>query len=345
MAFEQRYEQIITGFESKRKEMLNLMTNAVPLASELHRRSWKVQQLDNAIFDIKTTLGACNLQIDKERAVLDELSGENERLQAQERKLIEDIKLLEGVTGMQAIIPCDAQTGLVGEINEMSEEFRKKFADFYFNLPQNKQEIPYDSTLEKDGHILVSTLLDYVNLQFDNRSTEASTSKLIEELSTECEVIEKKLSDSVMKTEREMENQRKNIEEEAGKTKNILQDQTKTLRNEGKKLTEELKNHQKDLDNRVKSLEAKKNRLSLRSQNLQSQYYGVKENFRARAKEIERELDRFENRIEIIRRKPSITDLKLLNITLILNDQNKKIDKAVSEIRTEISSFNKWLRL
>jgi len=344
MAFESRYEQIITGFESKRREMLNMLINAVPTASEMHRRSWKVQQLDNAVFDIKTTLAACNSQIDKERAALDKLSGENERLQAQERKLIEDIKLLEGVTGMQAIIPCDAQTGLMGEINEMADDFRKSFAHFYFSMPPIRQEIPPDPSLEKDGHILVSTLRDYITLQFDHRSVEATLSKLIEELTTESENIEKSLTDNMLKTEREIENQRKIIEDEAGKTKTELQAQTKDLRTQGKNITNDLKNIQEDLQNRVRALEGKKRRLSMRCTNLASQNVAVKENFRRRSKEIDTELDRLKNRIEVLKAKPLIADKRLHNIALILNDRSNKIDKAIDEIRAEISKFNKWIR-
>ena len=344
MTFEERYELIIQNFASRRKEMLNLMTNVVPTATEMHRRSWRVQQLENAIYDIKTTLAACNLQLDKERDRLDNLSSENERLQAQERKLTEDIKLLEGVTGMQAIIPCDAQTGLMGEINDMADEFRNNFAQFYFNLPPLKQEIKADPTLEKDGHILIETLRDYVTLQFDHRAADSTLSKIAEERSIEADKIEKSLSDDVMRIEREIESQRKVIEDEAGKSKETLQEQTKVLRADGKKAISQLKKVQDDLKKRIQRFEDKKRRSTMRCQNLQSRNVAIKESFRRRAKEIELNLDRFENRIEAIKRAPNVADKNLINIALILTQKSEKMNAAIAEMRKEIADFNQWLR-
>lgn len=344
MTFEERYELIIQNFASRRKEMLELMSNVVPTAAEMHRRTWRLQQLDNAIFDIKTTLAACNQQLDKERDQLDKLSTENERLLAQERKLTEDIKLLEGVTGMQAVIPCDAQTGLMGEINQMSEEFRNNFAEFYFNMPAIKQELKPDLTLEKEGNILIDSLKDYVTLQFDHRAADATLSKIAEERSLEADKLEKSLADDAMRIEREIEAQRKEIEDVAGKTKDELQEQTKKLRTEGKKAISQVKKEQEELKKRIAAYTDKKRRKTLRCQNLQSRNAAIKENFRRRSKEIELELDRLENRLEIIKRAPKTVDKQLINIALVLTEKSEKMNRAIAQMRTDIAEFNNWLR-
>ena len=113
MTLEAHYEQLVRGFETKRRELLNLLTQIVPKPTEMHRRKWRIKQLDNAIADIKTTIAACNLQLDDERANLEQLNTEYDRLLGQARKLTEDVKMLEGVTGMPAVMPFDADTDFV----------------------------------------------------------------------------------------------------------------------------------------------------------------------------------------------------------------------------------------
>lgn len=344
MTFEEKYEAIISSFIGRRRELLNMMASVVPSATEMHRREWRVQQLENAIYDIKETFAACNLQLEQERDILDELSNENERLVAQERKLIEDIKLLEGVTGMQAVIPCDAHTGLMKEITEMSEEFRNNFADFYFNLPQLKQELQPDPTLEKDGHILISTLRDYVTLQFSHRASNASFSKLADERVLEADHMERTLGDDIMRIEREIENARRSIEDDAGKAKGALLAQTKEIRDAGKERINKLKKLTDELEAKVEAAKNRKSRLKMRYQNLVTQNQSLKESYRRRAREIELELDKIENHLEVLRKAPGLADDKLVNISLVLNDNTKKINKAIARMRSEISEFNDWLR-
>lgn len=344
MTFEEKYEQNIANFVSSRREMLGLMSSIVPTAADMHRRKWRIQQLDNAIFDIKTTFAACNAQLDKERGILEELTGEYERMYAQERKLKEDIKLLEGVTGIPAIMPCDAHSGLSGEIDQMSQDFRENFANFYFELPPLNQEVPVHKDFEKEGHILVETLRDYVNLKFENRAADAEFAKISEERSILADKMEKELSDNVMKIEREIETNRRQIEDGAGETKDKLMAQTKELRQQGKTISTELIKAQTNLGNRVHSAKAAKERLSSRCSNLATQRLAIKESLRRRGQEIELELDRLENRMEVIRRAPTSVDKRMMNIALVVGDRSKKIDRAVAKMRQDLAAFNAWLR-
>lgn len=116
------------------------------------------------------------------------------------------------------------------------------------------------------------------------------------------------------------------------------------LRTQGKTLTKELFQTQENLIKRVDAAKAAKDRLTMRCQNLQTQNIAIKENLRRRSQEIELELDRLENRMEVIRRAPSVVDKKLVNIALITTEKSKKINLAVARMREEIAAFNQWLR-
>ena len=342
--FETQYEQLITGFEGKRREMLSLMTTVVPKPTEMHRRKWRLKEIENSITDIKQTIAACNQQLDRERNKLDQLNAESDRLQAQERKLLEDLKLLEGVTGMQAILPCDPKNNVMADINRYAELFRTQFSDFYLSLPQIDQELPSDPTLERDAKILISTLRDYILLNFDNRSAEATLSKQVVDKTNELNALQKRIADDEARIDREVAAQKYRIEDSANRMKDSIRQQGQQLRKQGRKISEELQKAQTELLARVEELERKQKRLKSRLISLKSQNRALKENFSRRSNEIELELDKFENRIEAIKHNPALADSNLINIALILSNKSTKINKAVHDIRLDIESFNSWLK-
>ncbi|OHT01359.1 hypothetical protein TRFO_07598 [Tritrichomonas foetus] len=320
------------------------MTSAVvPKATEMHRRKWRVKQLDNSIYDIKTTIAACNHQIDDEKEKLEELNSEYDRLQAQARKLAEDAKMLEGVTGIPAAMPKNAENDLMKEIVAFSEHFRASFAEFYLNLPTIKQELPSDPTLARDTNILVSSLRDYMTLQFNNRATDADLSKKIDERTTEVKELDKKITEDENRVEREVAAQRLRIEQSANRMKESIQEQGRQLRKQGHKITSELQAAQDELRSKVGELEQKQRRLKSRVSSLGSQFKSMRENFKRKANEIDLELDRLENRIDSIKQNPCLVDRKLINISLILSKKSLLINKAIGEMRAEIDDFNQWL--
>ena len=245
--FEHYYNQLITGFESTRRDLLNMTINVIPKATEMHRRKWRVTQLDNTIVDLKTTIAACNHQIDEEKEKLEDLNSEYDRLQAQARKLAEDAKMLEGVTGIPAAMPKNAENELMKDIEGFAEHFRASFAEFYLNLPNIKQDLPSDPTLNRDANILVSSLRDYMTLTFNHRATDADLSKKIDEKTTEVKELDKKITEDENRVERELAAQRLRIEQSANRMKEAIQEQGRQLRKQGHKITLELQAAQDEL--------------------------------------------------------------------------------------------------
>ncbi|KAK8899692.1 hypothetical protein M9Y10_002014 [Tritrichomonas musculus] len=341
--FEHYYNQIITAFEATRRDLLSMTSAVVPKATELHRRKWRVKQLDNSIYDLKTTIAACNHQIDDEKDKLEELNSEYDRLQAQARKLAEDAKMLEGVTGIPAAMPKNAENDIMKDIVGFSEHFRVSFAEFYLNLPTIKQELPSDPTLSRDANILVSTLRDYMTLQFDHRSIDADLSKKIDDRTTEVKELDAKITEDENRVEREVAAQRARIEQSANRMKESIQEQGRQLRKQGHKITTELQAAQDELKAKVFELEQKERRLKSRASSLQSQFKSMRENYRRKANDIELELDRLENRIDSIKQNPCLVDRKLVNISLILSKKSRLINKAIGEMRAEIDNFNQWI--
>ena len=123
MSEESAYAHLLSRFDPKRRELLQFISELVPSAVDMHKRRWRVQLLDNAISDVKETLVAMNNQIDTERAQLDELNSQTDRLRAQEAKLLADVKILQGVTGMKANLP---QDGTCIELDSINEMFRPR---------------------------------------------------------------------------------------------------------------------------------------------------------------------------------------------------------------------------
>lgn len=343
MTFEHYYNQNVTAFESTRRDLLSMISAVVPKATEVHRRKWRVKQLDNSIFDLKTTIAACNHQIDDEKDKLEELNSEYDRLQAQARKLAEDAKMLEGVTGIPAAMPKNAENELMKDIIGFSEHFRASFAEFYLNLPQIKQELPSDPTLNRDANILVSTLRDYMTLQFDHRATDADLSKKIDDRTNEVKELDKKITEDENRVEREVAAQRARIEQSANRMKESIQEQGRLLRKQGHKITAELQASQDELKAKVFELEQKQRRMKLRASSLASQFKSMRENYKRKANDIEAELDRLENRIDSIKQNPCLVDRKLINIALILSQKSRLINKAIGDMRLEIDEFNQWV--
>jgi DNA repair exonuclease SbcCD ATPase subunit len=252
--------------------------------------------------------------------------------------------MLEGVTGIAAVMPCDADTEAKKEITALSEHFRTAFAEFYFQLPIVKQEIPADPTLDRDSRILVSTLRDYAVLRFDHRAADGHMSKEIEDMAAEADALKKRIKDDEERLEKELTIQRQRIEESATRMKDVIQEQARQLRTQGRKVAAELQVAQDELKAKVGDLEGKATRLKSRASGLASQNKAMKESFRRRSAEIEADLDRFEARIDAIKQEPRAADRKLVNIALILSEKSRLIDEAVAEMRQEIADFNTWLR-
>jgi chromosome segregation ATPase len=343
MNMETHYEQLVTDFETKRRELLSLLSSVVPKPTEMHRRKWRIKNLENSIVDIKTTIGACNLQLDEERASLEQLNAEYDRLLGQSRKLTEDVKILEGVTGIPAVMPCDAETDVMKDIIGLSEHFRAAFAEFYFDLPLVKQELPIDPTLDRDSKILIASLRDFITLQFDHRATDAALSKQIDDKNAEAQALKIKIKADQTRIERDLAAQRQRIEQSAARMKESIQDQGRLLLSQGRKLAVDLQAAQDELRGKVAELEGKQRRLKLRCENLASQNKALRGNFKRRAGEIELELDILEHRLDVIKQNPCAVDQRLVNISLILSRKSVLINDAVADMRRQITDFNQWI--
>jgi chromosome segregation ATPase len=341
--FEAHCEQLVTEFEPRRRELLSFTMAVVPKPTDRHRREWRIRLLDNAISDIKKTIAAANLQLDEERAVLEELNNEYDRLQGQSRKLTEDVKMLEGVSGVPAVMPCDADTDVMKEILALSEHFRTAFAEFYFALAPAKQELPPDPALERDAKILVASLRDYTNLQFDFRATDAALSKEINDKALEEDALRQRIKAEEGRLEKELTVQRQRIEQSAVRMRDSIQEQGRQLLKQGRKIRAELQAAQDEMKQKVEELEGKARRLKLREAGLASQNRAIKQSLKNRAMQIELELDRLENRVDAIKAHPCLVDRKLVNIGLLLSKKSTLINSAVADMRQEIAGFRTWL--
>lgn len=344
MTFALHYEQINTSFQTRRSEMIDAITSAYPNLADLHRRKWRVLQLKNAISDIKETIAACNLQIDKERAQLDEYHAENTRLSAQEIKLIEDVKLLEGVTGMQAQLPSDGDATLLTEIKELSDNFRDNSADFYFELGTINQELKFDDSIRKESKMMVSTLQDFIDVTFDTRANDAKLSRRIDDLSISAEELKRKVEDEHARFNRKFKNAKKAAQDEYDQKQDVLVEKIENLKKEYADIKKNSKEVQDDLNRQIDVFEARQKALSKRFKAQNSFNDALKESLRRRAMSIEFDLDRLENRLRIIKINPSTVDQSLVNARLIIGDKSILIREAVAHMRQEISELNELLR-
>ena len=344
MSFPLQYEQINTKFNSRRSELLEMLIDAMPRHADLHRRKWRVQQLENAIYDIKSTIAACNIQIDQERAVLDELAAENTRLNAQQAKLLEDLKLLEGVTGMTAILPSDGDAEILTQIEQYADAFREKSADFYFNIGQIKQELVPDVSIAKEAAMMVSTFHDFVDLQFNTRATEAQMSREIDDLLIHADEMKKKVEDENAAFNRKFKNSKKEAQDEFDAQQDELIKKVDDLRAEYSSIKKQSKSVQEKLNKKIDNLIEREKRLNTRLGSSKSFNEAMKENLRRRAMELEFDLDRFENRLMAIRMNPNAVDQSLINISLVLGEKSKLIHNLICSMRTEISKLNAEIR-
>ncbi|KAH0786845.1 hypothetical protein GPJ56_009222 [Histomonas meleagridis] len=308
----------------------------------MHRRQWRVKQLDNSIFDIKTTIAATNNQINEERNYLDELNREYDSLKSERRKLINDAKMLEGLTGIPVEMPVISTSELAKEIQSLSKVFRNKFSKFYLEMPQLNQELETDPTLLRDSKILVSTLRDYVSLSFDSRAAEANFSKQIANVTQGVGEIEKQMKSDEKRIDDELASQRARIEESTNRMRESIQQQGKNLRKQGDQMMSDLQNAHNERAYKVSELEGQKRRLQMRKRNLITQGNAIKENMKCRIGELEFELNQLENRIDAIRNNQNVVDAKLINIALILSKKSALIDRAIRNMRKEIADFNNW---
>lgn len=340
---EYNYEQQVTTFETTRREMLDLLTKIVPTPTDLHRRRWRLQQLENSIEDVKTTISACNAQLESERTILDELNGQTDNLKAQEQKLIEDVRLLEGVTGMHAVLPIDNDDPNRRQIKQYTAEFRKNFADFTFDLPPIHQKIEFDPVLEKNSMILVGTLKEYCELHFDSRQTTADLGYQRNEKATKVENLQKDVEETEARFERDREVQKLRINESTQRMKESILEQAKELQKQSAIIRAEYQKMREELVSNISDLESQQKGLTTRCRNLKAYNSSVRENMKRRILELEMELDRFEHRIKLIKRNPRVVDQRLLNMSLILTKKSNLIMTAVEQVRTEIDDFYLWL--
>ena len=338
------YDALIANFEPKRHELLLLINEMIPRPADLHRRRWRVQLLENSIADLKETLVACNNQIDTERAKLDELNSQTDRLRAQEQKLMTDVKILQGVTGLTAQFPHDGASPELDKIQSMSDQFRTRFADFSFDLPPIKQVLEVDPTLERDAQVLVETMKDFVRVQFESRSSKAALAREASAHRADARKLEQELKEKELRVEREIALQRKRIEGSAERMKESMEEQTENLKKENARIHEELNELVTKQKKSAEDLEVQEKHLRERCERLKMHNDAAKENLARRAEEIEMELERLEKRIEVIRRNPKTVDKQLVNLALILNQKSVSIDHVVAEIRREIAEFTKWVR-
>lgn len=338
-----QYEQSIITFQKKRQDLLDLLTKVTPQASELHRRRWRSHQLDNALTDIKETVAACNLQLEEEKSDLEKITSETDRLRATNLKLAEDVKILEGVTGMKAHMPDEIDDEIYKKINEYSTQFRDNFSTFYENLPQIKQELPIDPLIDKNSKILIDTLHDCIEVTFDSRAENAFLTKEATEKTEKMKQLEKELKVKELKLQNDVDNQRKKIEESTRRMVETIEEQGKKLREEARQIEEEYIIEHNELKKNIDSLINQETNLKYRCSSMNAYNKSLKENMKRRILELELELDRFQKRIDMIRRNPNIVDRRLVNMSLLLSKKSDLLDQAIIEMRTEIASFDLWL--
>ena len=339
-----RYEESLESFQIKRHDLLNLLINVGPPATDIHRRRWRVQKLDNALYDIKETVAAVNLQLDEEKGKLEEMNNESDRLRAVNMKLTEDVKILEGVTGMRAQIADEIDDPNFDQIAIMSSEFRETFADFYNSLPAIKQEIPIDPKISRNSEVLLDTLEECVSTSFDVRAEDASLSKESNEKTNKIRELEKQVRAKELKMKNEIDNQRKKVEESTRRMLKAIEEQGLELRKEAKLIEDQ---HMKEHDSLVKqvdSLSKQENNLLVITQNLQTYNKSLKESMRRRKLELELDLDRLVKRINTIKMNPNTVDKRLVNMSLLLSRKSALLDQAIHQMRDELASFEMWLK-
>jgi hypothetical protein len=335
------YEQLVEGFKSKRQELLELITQLVPRPTDLHRRRWRLQILENAISDLKTALGACNDQIDKDRVELDEKNDESMRLRAQERKLYQDVKLLEGASGVKAQFPDSIQSEAFQEVETLSQSFRDRFSDFLSSIPPIRQTLPIDVSLERDCQILVSTMEDYAQLLFDARSSDACLSKEAKEKTEVARNLERAVKAKDLQIQREIEVSEKKIRSSAQKMKSTMEQQAKNLKTEERKVQQEYQQTIGKLKHSTKDLKEQQSTLARRVESLENRNLAMRENLRRKAMDIEIEIDRLVRKFAFIRDTPESADHALINTSLLLEEGPSPLDKAVLRLRSDIEEFRR----
>jgi chromosome segregation ATPase len=344
MTLEASYENVVISFGCKRHELLELIAELIPRPAELHRRRWRVQLLDNTIADLKSTLTACNNQIDTERAKLDELNSQCARLRGQEEKLTQDLKILQGVTGMKVAYPSDIRSQALDEIYAMSDEFRVKMTDLYFDLTPIRQSLPVDLTIEKDSLVLVSTMEDFIRVEFDSRANEAYLCREALEKTEAAQRLEREVRATELRLEREIAEQEKRILTSGDRIKEAIDGQADEVKREGEKINAEYKKMTEDLEKSVRDLAEQEIKLRRRCDSLEQYNQALKANLRRLAKEVERELEQFEHRLKVIKKTPKTVDVKLVNMSMILGEKSSLIHDAVAEMRREIASVSRTIR-
>jgi chromosome segregation ATPase len=344
MQEEYDYERLVTGFNGKRHELLEMINSIVPRPSELHRRRWRVQQLENTIGDLKATVTACNNQLDTERARLDELNGESSRLRAQEQKLTEDLRILQGVTGMATPFARDARSPALAAIEAMAERFRARFANFFFDLPPIRQSLPLDPTLARDAQVLVATMEDFIRLQFDARAADAGLSREAAERTAAAEALEVEVRAREQRLAREIEQQRRRLTDSAARMRENMDAQAAELKREGARINAEYEQMLEDLRRSTEGLALQEERLRGRCLRLEAQQRSLRAAAARRVAEVARELDAFERRVAMIRAEPRTADRALVNLSLLLADRAGRVEDAVAEMRREIGRLARALR-
>lgn len=343
MSNDVRYEQSLIAFQKKRQDLLDSLVKVTPQASELHRRRWRLHQLDNALGDIKETVAACNMQLEEEKNNLEQFTSETDRLKAMNNKLSEDVKILEGVTGMKAHMPDDIEDETYNKIIDYSTKFRENFSTFYENLPQIKQELPIDPLIDKNSKILIETLHDCIEVTFDSRAESAFLTKEATEKTEKMKQLEKELRVKELKLKNEVDNQKKKIEESTRRMVETIEEQGKELRKEARKIEEEYIIEHNELRKNIDSLISQETNLKYRCNSINTYNKALKENMKRRILELELELDRFQKRIDLIRKNQNIVDKRLVNMSLLLSRKSALLDQAILEMRNEIASFDLWL--
>lgn len=337
------YDHHIQLFSAQREAMLKAINSAIPNSVEIHKREWKVQQLENATTDLKSTIAAFNIQLDLQRAKLDEFRQIRDQKKIKRKQLMEDAILLQGVTGIHANLPADVETNELHEINTLSKKFKDNFTEFSFSLPPLPTDIFFDQTLQQDSDGLTKTLNDYISAQFDTRHNDAQGKKEEYETRKTVNELKKIVKEEENKLEHQIRSQKHRVEESARRIGETIHKEVNVLKEENSRLVHKIQEEQERVELKLSSLKLQEERLKSHISSLKSQNQSIQENFRRKAKEIEQELDRFERKIRLIKKHPSIIDQQLINTSLVLTKKSNKIFKAIHSIREELASFNSWI--
>lgn len=269
---------------------------------------------------------------------------ENEKLLSQKKKLLDDLKLIEGVTGIYTNVFFNSQTGLGGSILELSKTFREKFSNFTLDLPRFNNELHFNASLIKTAGYLSETLIDYTNSQFDHRSNDARESRQYYAKKLEVDILENAITKITLDFEKNMQSQRNKFVTEARDRKVSALKETGKLRTNLKQSSFDSQSKKQNISSQISKVEDRINTSKRRLINLNFQTKSLKESFRNRGKDLEGQLDRFENRIAAIKENPTSVDNSLINVAYVLNKKSKIIDQAIIKMRNEIVEFNDWLK-